>query len=546
MEMPHLSILIWLPLLAMLVMAFGPRKGRPLYTWTALVVSLMQFVWVLVGALPQYIVEQAAGGKYFLQEKHNWISFSLGSLGKVQIDYFLAVDGLAMSLILLTTIIMPIAILSSWKIKKNIKGYFMLFMLLDMCMIGVFSALDFFLFYLFYEFMLLPMFFLIGLWGGPRREYASLKFFIYTLVGSVFMLLIIIGLLFSFTDPDLSTEELRVYTLNMTHMMATEGGQLLNVINGSVFDLGSSLLGVNARLLAFAVLFIGFAIKLPMIPLHTWLPDAHVEAPTPISVILAGILLKVGGYGMLRICFGIFPDGAIHFQWYVGLMGVISIVYGALVAMAQKDLKRLVAYSSISHMGFHMLGISSLTVIGMTGAVYQLFTHGIISAMLFLVVGVIYDRVHDRTIDNFRGLWNLMPRFAFFTLIGFFASLGMPGFAAFVSELLVFMGAFQSAVEGGLPLWMPIVGMMGIVLGAVYYLRTFRQMFFGKFDPKGSSTWKDKLVDMNLREYLMLLPLAALIVLLGVWPSLILDLFESSMGAYAAELVEKGQAMLGG
>ncbi|MCI4666928.1 MAG: NADH-quinone oxidoreductase subunit M [Bacteroidia bacterium] len=542
--MPHLSILIWLPLVALLVMAFGPRKGKELYRWSALVVSLLQLIWVLVAALPQYLTEQAEGGKYFLQEKFNWIGFSLGDLGRVQIDYFLAVDGLGMSLILLTTIIMPIAVISSWKLGHNVKGYFMLFMLLDLCMIGVFCALDFFLFYLFYEFMLLPMFFLIGLWGGPRREYASLKFFIYTLVGSVFMLLIMIGLLFSFTDPELNTDELRVYTLNMTHMMASSGGELLNVVDGSIFDLGSTLLGVNARLLAFVVLFVGFAIKLPMIPVHTWLPDAHVEAPTPISVLLAGILLKVGGYGMLRICFGIFPDGAIHFQWYVGLMGVISIIYGAMVAMAQKDLKRLVAYSSISHMGFHMLGISSLTVVGMTGAVYQLFTHGIISAMLFLVVGVIYDRVHDRTIENFRGLWNLMPRFAFFTLIGFFASLGMPGFAAFVSELLVFMGAFQSAIEGGLPLWMPAVGTLGIILGAVYYLRTFRQMFFGKFDPHNTSSWKEKLTDLNLREYVMLLPLAALIVLLGVWPSLILDLFEGSMGAYAAELVEKGRELL--
>jgi len=542
--MPHLSILIWLPFLGMLIMAPGSRQGKNMYRWVSIVITLVQLLWVLLAALPRFLSTRGQESIYLLEEEYSWIDFNLGELGRVHIDYFLAVDGLGMSLILLTTLIMPIAVISSWKIGKNVKGYFMLLMLLDMSMIGVFCALDFFLFYLFYEFMLLPMFFLIGLWGGPRKEYASLKFFIYTLVGSVFMLLIIIGLLFSFTDADRTSPEQRVYTLNMLHMMATEGGQLINVVPDSIFDVGSTLLGANARFLAFAVLFVGFAIKLPMIPVHTWLPDAHVEAPTPISVILAGILLKVGGYGMLRICFGIFPDGAVHFQWYVGLMGVISIVYGAMVAMAQKDLKRLVAYSSISHMGFHMLGISSLTVVGMSGAVYQLFTHGIISAMLFLIVGVIYDRVHDRTIENFRGLWNLMPRFAFFTLIGFFASLGMPGFAAFVSELLVFMGGFQSAMEGGLPFWMPIVGTLGIVLGAVYYLRTFRQMFFGQFDRENTSQWRGLLKDLEPREYLMLLPLAALIVILGVWPSLVLEIFDSSMDTYVSDLVNRGRGLL--
>ncbi|MEL6694908.1 MAG: NADH-quinone oxidoreductase subunit M [Bacteroidota bacterium] len=544
--MPILSILIWLPMVGMIIMAVGPKSRVQLYQWIALVVTLLQLGWTLGMVLPAFLEAKSgadAGGwmsHFYLQEATPWIDFSLGSMGRLYIEYALGIDGLGFLLVLLTTIIMPIAVLSAWGVTRNVKGYFMLFMLLDLSMIGVFCALDFFLFYLFYEFMLLPMFFLIGLWGGPRREYASLKFFLYTLVGSVFMLLIMVGLLFSFQNPILSTPETPIYTLNFLHMF--QGAP----VEGSFFDLDSTLLGVNARLLAFGVLFVGFAIKLPMVPVHTWLPDAHVEAPTPISVILAGILLKVGGYGMLRICYGIFPDGALHFTWYIGLMGVISIVYGAFVAMAQKDLKRLVAYSSISHMGFVMLGIASLTAVGMSGATLQLFTHGIISAMLFLVVGVIYDRVHDRQIENFRGLWQLMPAYAVFTLIGFFASLGLPGFAAFVSELLVFMGAFQAAQLGSLPYWMAIVSTLGIVLGATYYLRTYRQMFFGIFNRNQTSDWLPKLTDLTPREYLLLTPLAILTVWLGVFPGPLLDLFEADMADFGQWVRYMGEEMMAG
>ncbi|MEL6631053.1 MAG: NADH-quinone oxidoreductase subunit M [Bacteroidota bacterium] len=544
--MPILSILIWLPMIGMIIMAVGPKSKGQLYRWIALLVTLLQLGWTLGAVLPAFLEAKSgadAGGwmsHFYLQEAIPWIDFSLGSMGRLYIEYALGIDGLGFLLVLLTTIIMPIAVLSAWGVTRNVKGYFMLFMLLDLSMIGVFCALDFFLFYLFYEFMLLPMFFLIGLWGGPRREYASLKFFLYTLVGSVFMLLIMVGLLFSFQNPILSTPETPIYTLNFLHMF--QGAP----VEGSFFDLDSTLLGVNARLLAFGVLFVGFAIKLPMVPVHTWLPDAHVEAPTPISVILAGILLKVGGYGMLRICYGIFPDGALHFTWYIGLMGVISIVYGAFVAMAQKDLKRLVAYSSISHMGFVMLGIASLTAVGMSGATLQLFTHGIISAMLFLVVGVIYDRVHDRQIENFRGLWQLMPAYAVFTLIGFFASLGLPGFAAFVSELLVFMGAFQAAQLGSLPYWMAIVSTLGIVLGATYYLRTYRQMFFGIFNRNQTSDWLPKLTDLTPREYLLLTPLAILTVWLGVFPGPLLDLFEADMADFGQWVRYMGEEMMAG
>ena len=390
------------------------------------------------------------------------------------------------------------------------------------------------------------MFFLIGLWGGENKEYAALKFFIYTLLGSVMILLIMAGMLFSFTHPE-STADKLIYSLDFRHMMALDtNGNLANLISDSVFGLGQEIWGSNARLWAFGLLFIGFAIKIPMVPVHTWLPDAHVEAPTPVSVVLAAILLKIGGYGFFRICWGLFPDGALYFAPWIGILGLISIIYGALVAMAQKDLKRLVAYSSVSHMGFVLLGLASMEVIGFDGAAFQLFTHGLISAMLFLIVGVIYDRVHDRQIDHFQGLWGIMPRYSVFVLIAFFASLGLPGLCAFVSEIMVFMGAFQSeSVSGYLPRWIAIVATLGVVLSAVYFLRTYRQMFFGEFDPEGTSTWRDKFTPLTVREYLMLTPLAVLLVLFGIFPNLVLDLMSGDLAEMQEYVVGVGKVILG-
>lgn len=531
-----LSSLIFLPVIGMLIIAAW-QGDKKLFRWVTLLVTLTQLGLALGMVLPQFLAAQAASvadvthpGDFLLQEYAPWIQVDLGTLGSLQIDYLLALDGMSLMLVILTGIVLVAATIGSWNIEKSPRGYFLLFLLLDLSTMGVFCAADFFLFYLFYEFMLLPMFFLIGLWGGKRREYAALKFFLYTLFGSVFMLLIMVGLLFSFQNPDLSIEGQTVYTLNFFHMMATDAaGVPLNLIPGSMFDYGQELLGFDARLLAFAVLFVGFAIKIPIVPVHTWLPDAHVEAPTGISVILAGVLLKVGAYGVLRICYGFFPEGAMYFSTTIGGLGVISILFGGFVAMAQRDFKRMVAYSSVSHMGFVLLGFASLEAAGISGAMYQMFTHGIISAMLFLLVGVLYDRVQDRNIDHFRGLFTLMPRYAFHTLVAFFASLGLPGFAAFVSEALVFMGSFQSEVSSGaLPRWMSMVAVLGIILGAVYYLRAYKQMFFGTFDEEKTSSWKPKLTDLTIREYLVLTPLGIMIFLFGIYPSLMLDLFDQT------------------
>ncbi len=520
-----LSLLISLPLVATAIILLLPTTLKNSYKYIALAFTLIQFV--IAGYMYTNFDNTAAGvntiSAYQFVEQLPWIRLQLGNLGFLEIDYFLGVDGVSLPLIVLSAFVMLMAIGASWNISKSLKGYFALIMILNTAVMGIFAALDFFLFYIFYEVMLLPLYFLIGIWGGANREYAAIKFFIYTLFGSVFMLLVIVGLYFSVLNPETGAR-----TFNMIHMMNPA-----NYIEGSFFAYVNNfneILGIPARMLGFIVLFIAFAIKIPIVPLHTWLPDAHVEAPTPVSIILAGVLLKIGGYGLIRVCMSIFPDAMIDANWWLGLIGIISILYGALNALAQKDLKRMIAYSSVSHMGFVLLGIASLTAEGISGAMFQMISHGFLSAALFFLVGIIYDRVHDRYIYHFRGLANIMPQFTGFVAVTFFASLGLPGFSAFIGEAFVVIGAFNAESVGtGIPRWMAVAGSIGILLSAAYFLWTLQRMFFGETRLKGGEDWALALTDVTARERLIMFPTLALALALGIMPSLVFDKLNATV-----------------
>ncbi len=524
------SLLIFTPLFAALIGLFIPANARGTFYNLSLAACILQLVW-----LGFILSEYNAGTSLQFIEKQNWMTLDLGSWGVLKAEYFIGLDGLNLPLVALTVPVMLIATISSRTISASVKGYYILLLILNSAIIGSFVALDFLLFYLFFEFMLLPMFFLIGIWGGARREYASIKFFLYTLLGSIFILIAMIGLYISVKNPGASNH--LVHSFNLMYM-ADPG----NFITNSVFDPKHAwLVGpYNAREWAFLLLLIGFGIKLPMVPVHTWLPDAHVEAPTPVSVILAALLLKVGAYGLIRIAFPIFPEAAMSFAWLIGLIGVVSIIYGALNAMASKDLKRLIAYSSVSHMGFVLLGLSSVTIEGVSGAIYQMVSHGIISAMLFLIAGVLYDRTADRMITNYSGLASKMPVFFGVVLIGFFASLGLPGFSGFIAEILVFLGAFKSnSVNGLIHESLAIVATIGLILGAAYYLWTIQRMFFGALSLRGTIT-ESSLTDLDRREYTMLIPLVLAAVLLGIFPQLLLNVITPYAKQFVDMVMENG------
>lgn len=496
-----LTLIVFLPLAGALIIMFIPKERHGAIKWTAVIVSLFPLalsIWL-------WFAYSAAGvqfphGAQFMVDVP-WIT-------QIGVRYTMGVDGVSVPMVFLTALLITLSLIYSLFIENRPKEYFWLFLVLGTGMLGTFVALDFFLFYVFWELTLVPMYFLIGIWGGPRREYAAIKFFIYTLVGSVAMLLAMLALYFS-TSP---------HTFNM-----------MAIANGGM----DARLGVVGAALVFWGLFLGFAIKVPLWPFHTWLPDAHVEAPTAGSVILAGVLLKMGTYGFLRMLLPMLPETSERFWFPLAVLALISIIYGALVAMAQKDLKKLIAYSSVNHMGYVILGIAAAVspfvagetagevitnrAMALNGAMMQMFNHGVITGALFLLVGVIYERAHTRDLDSFGGLGARIPVFAGLFTVACFASLGLPGLSGFIGEFFVFRGAFAASIL------ITALATIGIIVTAAYLLWTIQRVLLGPTNPK-----LEKLPDADTREVVSLAPLMALMLLFGIWPAPILKIINTA------------------
>ncbi len=475
---PLLSIMIFLPLVCALLIALirGEKGDEALVVRNVKNLALFSSVFVFAfGVFLYYEFDPSLSGFQFV-EKHEWFP-------NLNIGYHLGVDSISLYFVLLSVFLTPICILASWNsVKKRVKEYMIAFLVLESFMIGTFTALDSVLFYVFFEGVLIPMFLIIGIWGGPRRVYASYKFFLYTLFGSVLMLVALLALYVQVGTTDIPT-------------------------------LIANPVGFGVQKWLWLAFFISFAVKMPMWPVHTWLPDAHVEAPTAGSVILAGVLLKMGGYGFLRFSLPMFPEASIYFAPFVLWLSVVAIIYASLVALVQDDMKKLIAYSSVAHMGFVTLGIFSFTQQGVEGAIFQMISHGVISAALFLCVGVVYDRLHTREIARYGGIVKNMPAYATVFMIFMLASVGLPGTSGFVGEFLSLLGAFQADI------WVAFFATTGVVFGAAYMLVLYRRVVFGPQDNKDAA----KMVDLTLLEKFIFVPLIILVFYLGVFPNAILN-----------------------
>ncbi|HEY8927379.1 MAG TPA: NADH-quinone oxidoreductase subunit M [Polyangia bacterium] len=502
-----LTLLVFSPLFGLPFLLLWPRGRERWLRWLALGATL-----VPLGAAARMLATfdptfaRATGNFGYQMVQHVvWIR-------AFNVEYHVGVDGLSVGLTALTALIATVAAIGSWSIPlaRNLRGYLSLLLVLETGMLGVFVSLDLFLFYVFWEMVLVPMFFLIGLWGGPRREYAAIKFFLYTLLGSVLILLAIIALYYASRSTILVDGTPAAHTLDIPKL-----------VHLNDFDQHPALLGFKFVNLVWVLLFVGFAIKVPLVPLHTWLPDAHVEAPTAVSVVLAGILLKMGTYGMLRLNWAILPSAT---QWaapVVAGLGALAVIYGGLCALASVDLKRLVAYSSIGHLGFCLIGMAALTPIAVNGAIFQMLSHGVVSALLFLLVGVIYDRTGERGLDAFGGVATVMPRYTAVFALGFFASLGLPGLSGFIGEVMTLLGSlgrFRTAT---------VVAAFGLVLAAAYNLWAIRRIHFGALPERWRAVLEGR--DLDGREWASLLPLVVLAVAMGIYPAPVLELSAVSV-----------------
>lgn len=502
-----LNWILWMPILGVLGVLFIPKtKETMIKVW-----SLINTAITLALSVVLYLKFDTTvpGMQPYFNVKIPWIS-------QFNIFYSLAVDGISLPMILLTSLLFFICILSSWTVYKQLKAYFALFLFLQSCVYGVFMAMDFFLFYVYWEVMLIPMFFLIGIWGGENREYAAVKFFLYTFFGSILMLVGMVALYFVTGQG-----------VDSFNLLALSGGKF-EATTVSMFGYALPFAKVF-----FVALFIGFAIKVPVFPFHTWLPHAHVQAPTAISVILAGVLLKMGTYGFLRIAFPIFPGASVYFADAIAWLGLINVIYGAFCAMAQTDVKKLVAYSSVSHMGFVMLGLAAMTVQGVNGAVLQMFNHGTSTAMMFLLIGILYERSHHRWIvrpdgtKGFGGLYTQLPKYSIVFIIAMFASMGLPGLSGFISEALIFLGIYNRFTT------ITVLAVIGLLLGAAYLLWMFRRMFFGEVIEENKSY-----TDMNAREIFYMLPLCIAVILFGIYPAPLLNMMKASVGLLVSLLAQ--------
>ncbi len=508
---PILSIMTYTPLLgALLLMFLVPKQDTHIIKAVATIFTVLTFVFSL------YVWSLFELGTHEMQlvEQVSWIP----SIG---VTYHFGIDGISILLVMLTSVISILVVLCSFSdVEERMKEYYVCILFLETGMLGVFLALDFFLFYIFWEIMLVPMYFLIGIWGHGRKLYSAIKFFLYTLFGSVFMLLAILGLYFLNNNPEYGTGELTFNVLTLINN--------LNVPTEPVFA------GLTTQDLIFLGLFLGFAIKVPMFPFHTWLPDAHTDAPTAGSVILAGVLLKMGTYGFLRFSLPLLPVASYNMVGFVAILAIIGVIYGALVAMAQKDMKRLVAYSSVSHMGFLMLGIFALNPEGVTGGLIQMINHGVSTGALFLLIGIIYEKRHTREIAAFSGLSKVIPVFAVIFAITMFSSIGLPGLNGFVGEFLILLGLFKTNIV------FAAFAVTGIVLGAAYMLWLFQRTMFG--EPEGADN--QNMTDLNLRQLCYMLPLVILMFWIGLYPKPFLTRIQPTVNHYVGQVQEKHQAYL--